>query len=75
MMGVIYTYGLFYALFFSKASYHFTPLFNLRRLIFGLNPIWLAALDYANPIIWWECYFLIYVFVIHPHFFRNITRA
>jgi hypothetical protein len=38
MMGIIYTYGLFYALFFSKASYQFTPIFNLRPLIFGLKP-------------------------------------
>ena len=42
VMGVIYSYGLFYAFFFSKASYQFTPIFNLRPLIFGLKPFgWL----------------------------------
>jgi len=72
-MGVIYTYNMFYALFFSKASYQFTPIFNLRPLISGLKPLWLAALHHSNPIFLMGVLFLIYIFVNHAHFFRNIT--
>ena len=75
MMGVIYTYGLFYNFFFSKASYQFTLVFNLRPQIFGLNPLCLAALHYCNPVFLMGVLFLIYVFVIHAHFFRNVTGA
>jgi hypothetical protein len=57
-MGVIYTNGLFYALFRPKTPYQFTPHFNLHPLIFGLKPFgWLRYITII-PYFCLEYYFL-----------------